>query len=197
MPRNKLPDAPGNRGKKRAAQPTDAGAQFPKKTASKKLHEEPAPPTPSGTRSTKASELSTASNRIIEAPLSRSREDAVMDPKMPLQVPNAVRELAEKTVEEAEKAFGAFMGAASKSIAAVPNPATDLSKRTLTITERNMKAAFDHARRLIHAKDLQEVMQLQAEFLKNQFAATGEQMKELTTQVSSAAADASKKVPLD
>ena len=116
-----------------------------------------------------------------------------MDPKIPMQVPNAVRELAEKTVEQAERAFEAFMSAANKSIAAVPNPATDLSKKTLTITEQNMKAAFDHARKLIHAKDLQEVMQLQAEFLKNQFAAAGEQMKELTTQVSSAAADASKK----
>jgi phasin len=130
---------------------------------------------------------------MLEVPLSRSREDAVMDPKMPMQVPNAVRELAEKTVEQAERAFEAFMSAANKSIEAVPNPATDLSKKTLTITEQNMKAAFDHARKLVHAKDLQEVMQLQAEFLKNQFAAAGEQMKELTTQVSSAAADASKK----
>jgi phasin len=130
---------------------------------------------------------------MLEVPLSRSREDAVMDPKMPMQVPNAVRELAEKTVEQAERAFEAFMSAANKSIEAVPNPATDLSKKTLTITEQNMKAAFDHARKLVHAKDLQEVMQLQAEFLKNQFAAAGEQMKELTTQVSSAAADTSKK----
>jgi hypothetical protein len=48
---------------------------------------------------------------------------------MPMQVPNAVRELAEKTVEQAERAFEAFMSAANKSIATVPNPATDLSKK--------------------------------------------------------------------
>lgn len=193
MPRNKQPDAPGNQGKKRTArQPTDAGAQSPKKTPGKISFEEPTPRAPSVTRSTKASELSAANNGMIEAPLSRSKTDAVMDPKMPMRVPGAVRELAEKTVEQAEKAFEAFMSAANKSIAVVPNPATDLSKKTLIITERNMKAAFDHARRLIHAKNLQEVMQLQAEFLKNQFAAAGEQMKELSRK-KSPTVDASKK----
>ena len=33
-----------------------------------------------------------------------------------LEVPAAVRETAEKAIEQAEKAFGAFMNAASKSI---------------------------------------------------------------------------------
>ena len=120
-------------------------------------------------------------------------ENAIMDSKMPMQVPDAVRELAEKTVEQAEKAFAAFMSAANKSVSMIPNPATDISKKTLTITEQNMKTAFDHARKLIHAKDFQEVMQIQAEFLKSQFAATGEQMKELTTQESSALKDSSPK----
>ena len=38
-------------------------------------------------------------------PLLISTEEAPMDPKMMMQVPNAVRELAEKSVEQAEKAF--------------------------------------------------------------------------------------------
>ena len=57
-----------------------------------------------------------------------------------------------------------------------------------------MKAAFDHARKLIHAKDVQEVTQLQADFLRTQFAAAGEQMKASTRGVS-AAKDASKSTP--
>ena len=118
-----------------------------------------------------------------------------MDPKTMMQVPNAVRELAEKSVEQAEKAFEAFMSAASKSVAMVPSPATEMSKNTMTLAEKNMKAAFDHARKLIHAKDVQEVMQLQADFLKTQVAAAGEQMKELSTRGVSAAKDASKSTP--
>jgi hypothetical protein len=69
------------------------------------------------------------SNSMLKAPLSRSRENAVMGPKMPMQVPDAVRELAEKSLAQAESAFEAFMSAANKSIAVIPNPATDLSKK--------------------------------------------------------------------
>ena len=194
MSRHNPPGSIGNRGKKGAAQPANAGTQSPKKTAGKKAQNKPIPPANSRTRRIKVSELSVADNGTPKAPLSRPMENAIMDSKMPMQVPDAVRELAEKTVEQAEKAFAAFMSAANKSVSMIPNPATDISKKTLTITEQNMKTAFDHARKLIHAKDFQEVMQLQAEFLKSQFAATGEQMKELTTQVSSALKDSSKVV---
>jgi phasin len=128
-------------------------------------------------------------------PLLNSTKEAAMDPKTMMQVPNAVRELAEKSVEQAEKAFEAFMSAASKSVAMVPSPATEMSKNTMTLAEKNMKAAFDHARKLIHAKDVQEVLQLQADFLRTQFAAAGEQMKELSTRGVSAAKDASKSTP--
>ena len=115
-----------------------------------------------------------------------------MDPKIMMQVPDAVRELAEKSVERAEKAFESFMSAASKSIAVVPGPVTDMSRNAMVLTEKNMKAAFDHARKLIHAKDVQEVMQLQADFLKRQFAAASEQMKELSSGVVSASKATSK-----
>jgi ABC-type arginine transport system ATPase subunit len=69
-------------------------------------------------------------------PLLNSTEEAAMDPKTMMQVPNAVRELAEKSVEQAEKAFEAFMSAASKSVAMVPSPATEMSKNTMTLAEK-------------------------------------------------------------
>ena len=55
-----------------------------------------------------------------------------------------------------------------------------------------MKASFDHARKLVHAADLQETMQLQSEFLKSQFTNAGEHMKKVTGEMVSAARDASK-----
>jgi len=87
-----------------------------------------------------------------------------MDPKMMMQVPNAVRELAEKSVEQAKKAFEAFMSAASKSVAMVPSPATGMSKNTMTLADKNMKAAFDHARKLIHAKDVKKLRNFKRTF---------------------------------
>jgi phasin len=107
----------------------------------------------------------------------------MIEPK--LEVPAELRDLAEKTIDQAEKAFGMFFDAANKSI---PSPGTEMSKQALSLTEQNMKAAFEHARKLVHATDLQEAMKIQSEFLKSQFTNAGEHMR----QIMSAAKDASK-----
>jgi phasin len=114
----------------------------------------------------------------------------MIEPK--LEVPAELRDLAEKTIDQAEKAFGMFFDAAGKSIASVPNPGADISKQALSFTEQNMKAAFDHARKLVHATDLQEAMRIQSEFLRSQFTNAGEHMRQITGGVMSAAKDASK-----
>lgn len=103
-----------------------------------------------------------------------------------LEVPAELRELAEKTIDQAEKAFGLFFDAAGKSMAAIPGPGTDVSKQALSFTEQNMKAAFENARKLVHATDLQEAMRIQSEFLKSQFTNAGEHMREITGQIMSA-----------
>ena len=113
----------------------------------------------------------------------------MIEPK--LEVPAELRDLAEKTIDQAEKAFGMFFDAANKSMASVPNPGTEISKQALSFTEQNMKAAFDHARKLVHATDLQEAMRIQSEFLKSQFTNAGEHMRQITGGVMSAAKDAS------
>jgi phasin len=123
--------------------------------------------------------------------LDPNREEGDMtEPK--LEVPAELRELAEKTIEQAEKAFGMFFDAANKSIASVPNPGTEMSKQALSLTEQNIKAAFEHARKLVHATDLQEAMRIQSEFLKSQFTNAGEHMRQITGGVMSAAKDATK-----
>src|SRR6201986_953456 len=117
----------------------------------------------------------------------------MIEPK--LEVPAELRNLAEKTIEQAEKAFGMFFDAASKSMASVPGPGTDISKQALAFTEQNMKAAFEHARKLVHATDLQEAMRLQSEFLRSQFTNAGEHMRQITGGVMSMAKDATKRQP--
>jgi phasin len=114
----------------------------------------------------------------------------MIEPK--LEVPAELRDLAEKTIEQAERAFGMFFEAASKSMTSVPGGGTEISKQALAFTEQNMKAAFEHARKLVHATDLQEAMRIQSEFLRSQFTNAGEHMREITGAVMSTAKDASK-----
>ena len=134
----------------------------------------------------------TAELVATEPQVTTSIEKTVMDPKMTMQVPDSVRELAEKTVGQAERAFDAFLSAAQQSVAMIPSPANEMSKKTLAHTEQNMKAAFEYARKLAHAKDIQEVMQIQSEFFKSQFAAAGEQMKQMGADAVSASKSAAR-----
>ena len=64
------------------------------------------------------------------------------------EVPAEVRDMAEKTIEQAEKAFGVFLDAANKSLSSIPLP-TEMPKKALSFTEQNMKAAFDHAKKVV------------------------------------------------
>lgn len=103
----------------------------------------------------------------------------MIEPK--LEVPAELRDLAEKTIDQAEKAFGMFFEAATKSMSSVPGGAgTEVSKQALAFTEQNMKSAFEHARKLVHATDLQEAMRIQSDFLRSQFTSAGDHMRQMT-----------------
>ena len=115
----------------------------------------------------------------------------MIEPK--IEVPAELRDLVEKTIDQTEKAFGMFFDAANKSVTAVSSPGSEISKQALTFTEQNMKAAFEHARKLVHATDLQQAMQIQSEFLRSQFTTAGDHMRQITGGVMSAAKDATKR----
>jgi len=102
----------------------------------------------------------------------------MIEPK--LEVPAELRDLAEKTIDQAEKAFALFFDAATKSASSVPGTNTEVSRQALAFTAQNMKSAFEHARKLVHATDLQEAMHIQSEFLRSQFTNAGEHMRQMT-----------------
>lgn len=101
------------------------------------------------------------------------------------EVPAEMRDFAEKSVEQARKAIDGFMSAAQKTVDTfegsantVQASAKDATRKTFTYAEQNLAAAFDLAQRMVRAKDMQEAMQIQAEFVRTQFEAMQTQMKE-------------------
>jgi len=105
---------------------------------------------------------------------------------MAYEVPSEMRDFAEKSVEQARKAFEGFVGAAQKAAAAMeatpfplPMQAKELGTKAMSFAEANVKAAFDLAQKLVHARDMQEVLALQSEYLRAQMAAIQEQAREL------------------
>ena len=108
-------------------------------------------------------------------------------------VPPEMREFAEKSVEQARKAVDGFLGAARKtadtlesSASTVQSSGKEAVRKTFSYAEQNIAAAFDLAQRLVRAKDVQEAMQIQAEFARSQFAAMQSQMKEFGAMTQSA-----------
>jgi len=107
------------------------------------------------------------------------------NPNQPYEIPTEMRDFAEKSVEQARKAIDGFMSAAQKTVDTfegsantVQASAKDATRKTFTYAEQNLAAAFDLAQRMVRAKDMQEAMQIQAEFVRNQFEAMQTQMKE-------------------
>jgi phasin len=109
------------------------------------------------------------------------------------EIPADMRDLAEKSVEQARKAIDGFMGAAQKTVEAIEGSAdtahagaTDLRRKTFAYAEQNIAAAFDLAQKLVRAKDPQEALQHQAEFMRSQFEALQSQMREFGSLAQSA-----------
>jgi len=87
-----------------------------------------------------------------------------------VEVPAELRELAEKTIDQAERAFGLFFDAARRSGAATPASVSELSQQVLAFSEASLKTSFEHARKVASTASLQEIAISQSELVKRQIA---------------------------
>jgi phasin len=104
----------------------------------------------------------------------------------PFEIPNELRDFAERSVDQARKAFEGFVSVAQKAVGTVDSAtatsqsqAKSVGSQVLGYAEQNVNAAFDLAHKLVQAKDPQEAFTLQSEYLKTQLAALQEQAKEI------------------
>ncbi len=112
-------------------------------------------------------------------------------------IPNDMRDFAEKSVEQARKAFEGFIGAAQKAASQADETTSSLQSNAKSVggkafgfAEDNVRAAFEHAQKLVRAKDVQEVLSLQSEFLRTQMSTLQEQAKQLGASIQGAAQSA-------
>ena len=108
----------------------------------------------------------------------------------PYEIPNELRDFAERSVDQARKAFEGFVTVAQKAAGTVDGAALEaqagvkhVGARVLGFAEQNVNAAFDLAQKLVHVKDPQEAFALQTEFMKKQLDALQTQTKELATLI--------------
>jgi phasin len=121
--------------------------------------------------------------------------------RTPFDVPDQMRQAADKSVEQAKKAFENFMEATQQAVAkaegtakSMRDSAADASRQAMAFVEENIAASFDLAQNLVRARTVEEVAALQQEFLRRQMASAAEQGKNLGAMASRAANDAMEKV---
>jgi phasin len=115
------------------------------------------------------------------------------------EIPKEVRSMAEASFDQARKTFENFLASAQQAAAKIEDQgatvragAKDIGAKAVAYAEKNVQASLDYAEKLLHAKDLAEVMRLHSEYVQNQMRALAEQASEMGQLVSRAAMDAAK-----
>lgn len=105
------------------------------------------------------------------------------------EIPAEMRAFAEKSVEQARQAFESFISAAQQAASTVDRQAAgaragaqEVGNLAVRFAERNIASSFEFAQRLVRAKDAEEVLALQSDYVKSQIATLNEQAKELGQQ---------------
>ena len=108
------------------------------------------------------------------------------DPMANFEIATEMRNLAEQSVEQAKKAFDDFITAAQKAVTAVEGQAAgakastkNIGEEAMAFVEKNVATSFEFAQKVVRAKDIQELTQLQTEFVKTQMPTFVEQARAL------------------
>jgi phasin len=131
------------------------------------------------------------------------RKNAVQVENLALDnsVSEAMRALAEKNIaqtreayERSKDALQAALETLERSFDAVGQGAIALNHKVMDIAQRNMNSGFDLAKSLAGAKNLAEVIELQAAHWRKQFSALAAQAEELRMLSTQVTADADKPI---
>jgi phasin len=110
------------------------------------------------------------------------------------EIPNEMRDFAEKSVDQARNAVGTLMANAVKAAEQMQATSqTFQSTMTAAVSkgfdhaQTNANATFEFAQKLVRTRDLREAFELQSEFVRSQFAALQAQAKDYGALAQSAA----------
>jgi phasin len=120
--------------------------------------------------------------------------------KPQFEIPEAVRELAERNVDQARSAYNQFMDMArqvqetlAKSQGAMASGAMELQSKVAKFAEENIQASFAFASDLSRARDLKEYLEIQQRYAQKQMQSYALQAQELGKLLSEAAQKAQPK----
>jgi phasin len=141
--------------------------------------------------------MNATSNPQTAAEQARKNYRDVTTPDM--AVPEAVRTMAAKTVAQTREVYDRSKDALDASVAALERTfdaagqgAVAFNRKIIDIAQRNVNSGFDLAKNLAGAKNLSEMMELQAAYwqkLLGTLASQAEEVRALSTKMAAAAGE--------
>ena len=108
------------------------------------------------------------------------------DPTSSLEVPAAIRDMAERGLDQAKDAFERLKTAADETSTTVGNTysvaskgAASLGGRVLDAARANVNAGFDHALALLNVKSFSDAVELQTAFLRERTEAFTKESRDI------------------
>jgi phasin len=105
-----------------------------------------------------------------------------------IEVPEMVRDFAEKSVQQAKDVYARIKSAAEETTdvledtyASATKGATEFNLKALEALRANVNASFDYTRELFGSKSLAEAVELSATHMRRQFESLSAQAKTLST----------------
>jgi phasin len=116
--------------------------------------------------------------------------------KLDTAVPESVRALAEKTVNQTREAYERgkeqleeAIDALERSFDAAGQGATAFNRKLIDLAQRNLNSVFDLAKKLAGAKTVGEIVEIQSAFIRSQFDVLAAQASEIRALSQKIAAD--------
>jgi hypothetical protein len=87
--------------------------------------------------------------------------------------------IGKQTMARAYSAMDYYFDHLKKTVASAPSGGTEFGEKVKACTEQNISATQEFVRELSYAKDIQDILRIQMEFMRSQLEAFGEQAKDL------------------
>ncbi len=106
-----------------------------------------------------------------------------------------LRQTTEDSLHQSKAMVEGFLSAARRTADTFDQQVSDVRERSMTLATEAFSNMFDFAQKAIRAKDPQELLKLQSEFISQQAQAVAEQSKQLGESISRAANDVGRMTP--
>jgi len=93
------------------------------------------------------------------------------------------REFAEQTLNQSKAALNGFLQASDKMAKSFEGQSSAIREQTTALTEKALSNSVDFGQRVLRAKDPDELVRLQTEFMSQQAQIFAEQTKELGQKI--------------